>query len=676
MKQIKQIFQLMAASLCCLMMLSACADHDNPVYNEVTDDKPFTGDKDIDKSYIPGNNFYWYAVGSWLEDPNRGPSQFELVSTQLTNAYCNNLMTSQDPVISHIRNLAEQAQTDDSKMVELLKNNLAVIDAIKTANDRDLIFKQLQNLGYHPLFRISPIINSGNIWGLVTNGGKPRAIDQIMNYPDATQSEKLDAKVAEIAGGLKDMGFSEKRVNEITAHAQEIEKMELLIHINTYDACHKIWTINEKARRKASKEEEQAYAYLILDLMNIPQKYAGYLVPQESVDVLYGNQPSFNPLFKLYFSEAPEDIAKVRDYLIYNTYAQDAAMLPSLSPKLTLKDIMHNATYALKYHMFKTCVESFGLQNIHKEECSRIMADMRQLFDERISKLDWMSDATKQAARQKLAAMKFSIGYPDQWNEEFSPEVEGSNLLEAIIYLRAFQTGCSLKTLGKSAQDYAWEYFTSSVPFYLDNAFYHPSSNMLVILPSWLTDIRFSTEESDAKRFATSFCFGHEMSHGFDANGSMFDSQGAMKDWWAPEDTVKFKNKQQEMIELYSELEIYEGLHVDGAQSLTENMADLGGVTLASELYKKQLQAQGYSQKGIDEQLKKFYLSYAQIWKNSRILNKEYLDQHFAMKNEPHADEHIRVNGIARLMDDWYRIYDVKEDQKLYVAPERRVKIW
>lgn len=676
MKQIKQIFQLMAASLCCLMMLSACADHDNPVYNEVIDDKPFTGDQDIDKSYIPGNNFYWYAVGSWLEDPNRGPSQFELVSTQLTNAYYNNLMTSQDPVISHIRNLAEQAQTDDSKMVELLKNNLAAIDAIKTANDRDLIFKQLQNLGYHPLFRIYPIINSGNIWGLVTNGGKPRAIDQIMNYPSSQQSEQLDAKVAEIAGGLKDMGFSEERVNEITAHAQEIEKMELLIHINTYDACHKIWTINEKARRKASKEEEQAFWYLILDLMNIPQKYAGNLVPQESVDVLYGNEPSFAPLFKLYFSETPEDIAKVRDYLIYNTYAQDAAMLPSLSPKLTLKDIMHNATYALKYHMFKTCVESFGLQNIHKEECSRIMADMRQLFDERISKLDWMSDATKQAARQKLAAMKFSIGYPDQWNEEFSPEVEGSTLLEAVIYLRAFQTGCSLKTLGKSAQDYAWEYFTSSVPFYMDNAFYHPLSNMLVILPSWLTDIRFSTEESDAKRFATSFCFGHEMSHGFDANGSMFDSQGAMKDWWAPEDTVKFKNKQQEMIELYSELEIYEGLHVDGAQSLTENMADLGGVTLASELYKKQLQAQGYSQKGIDEQLKKFYLSYAQIWKSTDVLNKEWLDRHFAMKNEPHADNHIRINGIARLMDDWYRIYDVKEDQKLYVAPERRVKIW
>lgn len=676
MKKIKRFSQLTAAAFCCLMMLSACADHDNPVNNEVTDDKPFTGDKDIDKSYIPGNDYYWYAVGSWLEDPNRGPSQFEQVSTQITNAYMNNLMSSQDPVISHIRNLAEQAQTDDSKMVEVLKNNLAAIDAIKTTQDRDLIFNQLQKLGYQPIFRIGTIIYQGKILGVVTNGGKPRSIDQIMNYPDPKLSEKLDAKVAEIAGGLKNMGFSEERVNEITAHAQEIEKMELLIHISTYDACHKIWTVNEKARRRASKEEEQAYGYLILSLMNTPQEYAGNIAPLTWADAIYGSQPSFTPLFKLYFSEAPEDIAKVRDYLIYNTYAQDAAYLPSLSPKLTLKEMMHNATYALKYHMFKTCVESFGLQNIHKEECSRIMADMRQLFDERISKLDWMSDATKQAARQKLAAMKFSIGYPDQWNEEYSPEVEGNTLLEAVIYLRLFQIGCSLNTLGMSAKDCAWEYFTSNTPFYLDNAFYHSSSNMLIILPSWLTDIRFSTEESDAKRFATSFCFGHEMSHGFDAIGSKFDSQGALNDWWAPEDTVKFKNKQQEMIELYSELEIYEGLHVDGKQSLTENMADLGGVTLASELYKKQLQAQGYTQKGIDEQLKKFYLSYAQIWKSTNVLNKEYLDQHFALKNEPHADDHIRINGIARLMDDWYRIYDVKEDQKLYVAPERRVKIW
>ena len=326
--------------------------------------------------------------------------------------------------------------------------------------------------------------------------------------------------------------------------------------------------------------------------------------------------------------------------------------------------------------MFKTCAESFGLQNIHKEECSRIMADMRQLFDERISKLDWMSDATKQAARQKLAAMKFSFGYPDQWNEEFSPEVYGDDLMEAVIYLRVFQTECTLKVLGKSAHDCIWEYFTSNTPFYLDNAFYHPMSNMLVILPSWLTDIRFSEEESDARCFATSFCFGHEMSHGFDASGSKFDSEGVYQNWWAPEDTVKFKNKQQEMIELYSQLVIHDSLYVDGAQSLTENMADLGGVTLSLELYKKQLQEQGYSQKGIDEQLKKFFLSYAQIWKSTNVLDKEYLDRHFATKNEPHADDHIRINGIARLMDDWYRIYNVTEDQKLYVAPDKRVKIW
>ena len=233
MKKIKRFSQLTAAAFCCLMMLSACADHDNPVNNEVTDDKPFTGDKDIDKSYIPGNDYYWYAVGSWLENPNRGPSQFEQVSTQITNAYFNNLMSSQDPVISHIRNLAEQAQTDDSKMVELLKNNLAAIDAIKTANDRDQIFNQLQKLGYQPIFRIGTIIYQGKILGVVTNGGKPRSIDQIMNYPDPKLSEKLDAKVAEIAGGLKNMGFSEERVNEITAHAQEIEKMEHPKHLTT-----------------------------------------------------------------------------------------------------------------------------------------------------------------------------------------------------------------------------------------------------------------------------------------------------------------------------------------------------------------------------------------------------------------------------------------------------------
>ena len=115
---------------------------------------------------------------------------------------------------------------------------------------------------------------------------------------------------------------------------------------------------------------------------------------------------------------------------------------------------------------------------------------------------------------------------------------------------------------------------------------------------------------------------------------------------------------------------------MDGAQSLKENMADLGGVTLSLELYKKQLQEQGYSKKGIDEQLKKYFLSYAQIWKSTDVLDKKWLDMHFARKEEPHADNHIRINGISRLMDDWYRIYNVTQDQKLYVAPDKRVKIW
>ena len=326
--------------------------------------------------------------------------------------------------------------------------------------------------------------------------------------------------------------------------------------------------------------------------------------------------------------------------------------------------------------MFKTCVESFGPENIQKEKCSRIMDDMRNLFDQHISKLDWMSDATKQAARQKLAAMTFFIGYPDQWNEAFSPEVKGDDLMESAVYLRIFQAGCNLKLLGRKVRDFAWEYFTSTIPFNFDNAFYNPEGNILVILPAWLTDVRFSTEESDAMCFATSFCFGHEMSHGFDAIGSQYDGDGVKRDWWAPVDKTKFLEKQQEMIDLYSELEIYDGLHVDGAQSLTENMADLGGVTLSLELYKKQLQEQGYSQKNINEQLKKYFLSYAQIWKSTNVLNKEYLDMHFAMKDEPHADDHIRINGISRLMDDWYRIYNVTQGQKLYVAPDKRVKIW
>ena len=135
-----------------------------------------------------------------------------------------------------------------------------------------------------------------------------------------------------------------------------------------------------------------------------------------------------------------------------------------------------------------------------------------------------------------------------------------------------------------------------------------------------------------------------------------------------------FEKKQQQMINLWSQLEAYPGQPADGKKTLDENLADLGGVTLAYEAYKRRLKAQGFSGHQLDDQLRKFWLSYAYQWSDEFERNIEWLKWRY--DTDEHSACHNRINGIARLFDDWYRLFDVKPTDALYLAPEDRVKIW
>ena len=170
------------------------------------------------------------------------------------------------------------------------------------------------------------------------------------------------------------------------------------------------------------------------------------------------------------------------------------------------------------------------------------------------------------------------------------------------------------------------------------------------------------------------YVFAHEMCHGFDALGANYDERGAERNWWTADDRAAFEKKQQQLIALWGQLEAYPGQPADGKQTLQENMADLGGLTLALGAYKRRLEKLGYSGQQFDEQLRKFWLSYAYYYTDSfeRDVNMLTWRHQF----DTHSAAHNRVNGIARLFDYWYRLFDVKPTDKLYLAPEDRVRIW
>ena len=270
--------------------------------------------------------------------------------------------------------------------------------------------------------------------------------------------------------------------------------------------------------------------------------------------------------------------------------------------------------------------------------------------------------------------MLFYIGYPDQWNEKLTPVVEGDVLLATVTQLRqnAVQTISSVR--GKNAAEYGWDIWASMSLFTTDNAFYMSSANTLIILPAWISKPRFDNDLSEAAVYAVTTTFGHEFCHGFDASGAKFDENGNYRDWWTPADKAAFEAKQQKMIDLFNQLEVIPGLMADGKKTLNENMADYGGQELALECYKQRLADKGFMGAQYDEQIKKFFLSFAQLWKDEKERNNSALEYYNA--KDVHSANHNRVNGMMRLQDDWYRLYDVQPTDKLYLAPKDRVKIW
>lgn len=175
-----------------------------------------------------------------------------------------------------------------------------------------------------------------------------------------------------------------------------------------------------------------------------------------------------------------------------------------------------------------------------------------------------------------------------------------------------------------------------------------------------------------AIRYATISVFAHEMTHGFDNKGATYDATGSKKDWWTPEDNTKFLEKQQQMINLYNELEQYPGVQANGKKTLAENIADFGGFNLAYQLWNEKLQADGLTGEALRHQQRQFFMSYADLWQS--FLDEKNLQR--LLETDVHSANHNRVNGIVRLMDDWYTLFGIQPGDKLYVKPEDRVKIW
>ena len=659
----------LAAAAITLMMtttvLTSCTDdNDNPVV--ITDDKPFTYDSEIDETVRPGDDFYRYCLGKWLDSNNPSPSFFQQIRENNEALLVKTLTTSNDPLLVQLRSLVDEAMTDDSRSEALLRERLQMLDQVETADQLYDAFAKLHQLGYSPLFRLSPMVDDGKVViNILLSGGKTVEMDTVMAKRDIGQ---MPVKVASYCQMLSLFGYSEERIAQISENAAKVENVEMSAFNTNFDMLNRPDVMLSVTR--GTDDEYKNAAIFVGGLMGLDQTLV------EKYGVKPVSMAGFN--LALQFAGAAQQpglVSLFRDYMIYNVISQDAYCIPRLAKHTDRFAILDNLLHYNRYYKYRVLTEACGYDNIYKQQCQDILEQMRRTFIQRVDNLDWMSAGTKAEASHKAEVMKFYVGYPDMWNDAMTPMTDSDCLLAAATQLRQHSVEVAKRMLGGNVDDLGWDFWATFSGFTTDNSYHLRPANSLIILPAWLTKPRFNSELSEAVIYAAATCFGHEFCHGFDDGGAEYDAQGEKRDWWAPSDKQTFQKKQQALVELYNQLEDYPGQPADGAQTLNENLADYGGVELALDCYKQRLTEQGFRGEKLDEQIKKFFISYAQLWKMEYERSIETQKNMHDMK-DTHSLNHVRINGMMRLQDDWYRLYDVQPTDKLYLAPEDRVKIW
>jgi len=304
-----------------------------------------------------------------------------------------------------------------------------------------------------------------------------------------------------------------------------------------------------------------------------------------------------------------------------------------------------------------------------KERYVKLVEAMRASFKEHIEKLDWMSEPTKQKAYAKLAKVTPKVGYPDKWKDFSTLTIDRGPYAQNVMRANNFWHRFNANKLGKPVDRTEWDITPQTY-----NAYYNPSNNEIVLPAAQFSIPGIKDEDVDdavVYGYAAASTIGHEMTHGFDDQGRQFDAAGNLKAWWQPQDSVKFTQRAQMLINQFNGYTIY-GLHVNGKATQGENIADLGGIVIGLDAFKKTEQyKEGKPINGLTP-TQRFFLGYALGWLGQQ--RQEYLSSQI-LTNE-HAPGFMRVNGPFTDVPEFYEAFHIKKGDKMWLAPDKRVKIW
>ena len=303
-----------------------------------------------------------------------------------------------------------------------------------------------------------------------------------------------------------------------------------------------------------------------------------------------------------------------------------------------------------------------------KAQMEELVGNLLVALKARINNLTWMSAETKAKALAKANSFTVKVGYPDEWRDYSKLTIKADDLYGNVERAGAFNWDYQVARLHKPVDKKEWGMFPQTV-----NAYYNPQLNEIVFPAAILQPPFFDPQADPAVNYgAIGAVIGHEISHGFDDQGSQFAADGSLTNWWQPVDAEKFKAQTVNLGALYSSFEPLPGAKVNGDLTMGENIGDLGGILIAYDAYHASL---GGKEAPVIDGLtgdQRFFLAFGQAWRSK--LRDDALRQQLA--SDPHSPAYYRVIGTLRNVDAWYTAFNVQPGDKMYVAPENRVRIW
>ena len=701
---------LLAAILFCGLVMTSCEDALNVVDNPVTPETEQASAKDpgkwwidennMDKSVKPGDNFFMYCIGSWWKNTTVDP-EFHITSRlslmkPTFNEKANSLTDDNySRYKSHLKwaDPNSEAAASAQKLYDDVLKQSGLAEAT-TSIDVLRAFGKMSAMGMCSCIKLQPFCYNNKIC-LYASFNLEDFIEEMGNQPNAARgaiqpsisqiiNENPDvmAHLVPVSGRSGTRGISSEWsfiryiLEGMGVDATQVYfyddyiKTASTIFVPLSDLSYTLLEVWQKSF------ENQAIGTTVLKalVMEYCKKDYGF-ISQKTME-------EFN-------IEINNDYEKVNDDLSNLARTRGGDDNASTSTKsLSLKKLEKTLeTEYLPYLRSKMVADQLvppGLKGEYKKYCDEI----KDVFAQRIKANDWLSDGSNKKALEKLDAMVLNVAYPDKWYTEGLADFSKSqSLLEDIYTIRKARLNLMKAILGKSREEASFTVTITdnNASLAVQNAFYDINFNSMNVLPGYILPPFFDPNQSLAINYECFGTMGHEMTHGFDTLGSRFDKYGNITAdgiWASPADKAEFDRRTQLLVKQFESYDVLPdempGVKANGKATISENIADLGGMEIAYQAFLNRLKADGYTGEELKLMKQRFFLATGEEWRAK--YDAAYVNYLAFGKGNPNGiDSHSmnkeRVNGVVANMDGWYDAFDIKEGA-LYRKPAERIHIW